>query len=66
MISDYMNSATEVDIYLKSIMPPIRLETSRSALDRLLDPKNTSITLKTLDHAAKAIGKKIHIELVAA
>ncbi len=43
-----------------------RLETSRSALDRLLDPQNTSVTLNTLDHAARTIGKKIHIELVAA
>ncbi len=43
-----------------------RLQTSRSALDRLLDPNNTSITLNTLDHAARTIGKKIHIELIAA
>jgi len=39
------------------------LETSRSALNRLLDPKNTSITLHTLESAAKVIGKKLHIEL---
>ncbi|PKG96167.1 MULTISPECIES: XRE family transcriptional regulator [Alteromonadales] len=44
----------------------LRLETSRSALDRLLDPTNTSITLNTLDHAARTIGKKINIELVPA
>ena len=43
-----------------------KLETSRSALDRLLDPTNTSITLNTLDHAARAIGKKINIQLVSA
>ncbi len=42
-----------------------RLKTSRSALDRLLDPKNTSITLNTLDHAARTIGKKLHLELVS-
>ena len=41
------------------------MDTSRSALDRLLDPKNTSVTLHTLDNAARAIGKKLHIELVA-
>lgn len=39
------------------------LETSRSALNRLLDPKNTSITLHTLENAAKVIGKKLRIEL---
>jgi DNA-binding Xre family transcriptional regulator len=38
--------------------------TSRAALDRLLDPQNTSVTLHTLDKAARAIGKKIKMELV--
>jgi antitoxin HicB len=40
------------------------MNTSRSALDRLLDPANTSVTLHTLDNAARAIGKTLHIELV--
>lgn len=40
------------------------MKTSRSALDRLLDPANTSVTLHTLDNAARAIGKTLHIELV--
>ena len=44
----------------------IKLKTSRSALDRLLDPSNTSITLHTLDHAARVLGKKLQLELVAA
>ncbi len=39
-----------------------RMKTSRSALDRLLDPKNTSITLQTLERAAHAIGKRLRIE----
>lgn len=39
-----------------------RMKTSRSALDRLLDPENTSITLQTLEHAAHAIGKRLRIE----
>ena len=37
------------------------MDTSRSALDRLLDPTNTSVTLHTLDNAAKAIGKTLHV-----
>ena len=37
------------------------MKTSRSALDRLLDPANTSVTLHTLDNAARAIGKTLHI-----
>ena len=39
-----------------------QMDTSRSALDRLLDPKNTSITLQTLERAAHAIGKRLRIE----
>jgi len=39
------------------------MDTSRSALDRLLDPANTSVTLHTLDSAARAIGKTLRIEL---
>jgi hypothetical protein len=43
-----------------------RMRTSRAALDRLLDPSNTSVTLATLTRAAKALGRKIKIELVRA
>ena len=41
----------------------LKMHTSRSALDRLLDPQNTSITLNTLVKAAHVIGKKINITL---
>ncbi len=37
--------------------------TSRSALDRVLDPANTSVTLHTLDNAARAVGKTLRIDL---
>jgi len=40
-----------------------RMGTSRSALDRLLNPKNTSISLKTIAIAALSLGKKINIRL---
>jgi predicted XRE-type DNA-binding protein len=40
------------------------MRTSRSSLDRLLDPTNTSVTLHTLDNAARVIGRTLHIELV--
>ncbi len=39
------------------------MNTSRSALDRLLDPTNAAITLQTLERAALALGKKLKIEL---
>jgi len=41
-----------------------RMGTSRSALDRLLDPSNVSVSLKTLDKAASSLGRKLNIQLV--
>ncbi|MBP3924803.1 XRE family transcriptional regulator [bacterium] len=35
------------------------LETSRTAICRILDPNNTSITLNTIEKVAKYLGKKI-------
>jgi len=40
-----------------------RMNTSRAALDRLLDPDNPSVTLHTLHSAAKAVGGKLKISL---
>jgi plasmid maintenance system antidote protein VapI len=39
-----------------------RMNTSRSQLDRLLDPDNTSVTLESLNRLARAIGKQLRIE----
>ena len=41
-----------------------RMHTSRAQVDRLLDPDNRSVTLNTLDHAARAVGRRLHLELV--
>jgi len=41
-----------------------RMNTSRSQLDRLLDPDNTRIQLDTLYKAASAVGRKVRLELV--
>lgn len=43
-----------------------RMETSRSQLDRLLDPDNADVKLETLSRAARAVECKLRIELVAA
>jgi len=40
-----------------------RMRTSRTAVDRLLDPKNISVTLNTLEKAALVLGKKLSIRL---
>lgn len=39
------------------------MKTSRSALDKLLDPSNDSGTIKTLLKAAMVLGKKLEIRL---
>ena len=43
-----------------------RMRTSRAAVHRLLDPENASVTLATLNRAARSLGRKVKIELVAA
>ena len=39
------------------------LKTSRTGLDRLLDPANTSITLNTMAKVANLLGKRIEFSL---
>ncbi|MDE0691654.1 MAG: helix-turn-helix transcriptional regulator [Gammaproteobacteria bacterium] len=41
-----------------------RMGTSRSALARLLDPENPSVTLLTLDRAATVLGKRLTVSLL--
>jgi antitoxin HicB len=41
-----------------------RLRTSRSQLDRLLDPKNSGVTLDTLSRAAMALGKRLKVQVI--
>jgi antitoxin HicB len=43
-----------------------QLRTSRSQLDRLLDPRNVSVTLDTITRAAHALGKRIVIRVADA
>ena len=40
-----------------------RMATSRSALDRLLDPENASVTLQTLQCAVQALGGRLTVQL---
>lgn len=42
-----------------------RMKTSRSSVERLLDPANPSVTLVTLERAASAIGKRLKVQLTA-
>ena len=44
----------------------LRMKTSRAAVDRMLDGSNPSMTLTTLERAARALGQRIKLELVPA
>jgi predicted XRE-type DNA-binding protein len=41
-----------------------RLHTSRSQVDRLLDPQNTAVSLSTITKAAGVVGKTIRVQMV--
>jgi len=43
-----------------------QLHTSRSQLDRLLDPRNVSVTIDTIARAARALGKRVIIRVADA
>ncbi|HEV8553103.1 MAG TPA: XRE family transcriptional regulator [Casimicrobiaceae bacterium] len=57
-LEDSMQSAklTKLDMARK-------MATSRSQLDRVLDPNNVSVQLDTLIKAARALGKEIEIKI---
>ena len=42
-----------------------RMKTSRSSVERLLDPTNASVPLSTLERAASAVGKRLRVQLTA-
>ena len=63
ILADQIKAAMEREHLTKSAMA-IRMQTSRRALDRLLDPSNTSVTLHTLQRAALAVGRQLRLELV--
>ncbi len=43
-----------------------RMGTSRSQLDRLLDPENSSVHLQTIARAARAVGKRLRLDMIDA
>jgi hypothetical protein len=42
------------------------LRTSRSQLDRLLDPENSAVTLDTMSRAARVLGKRLVVRVADA
>jgi len=63
ILADQIKAAMEKDRLTKAAMA-FRMQTSRRALDRLLDPANTGVTLHTLQCAAPAVGRQLRLELV--
>jgi antitoxin HicB len=41
-----------------------RMRTSRSQLERLLDPEKTGVSLETMQRAAAVVGRELRIELI--
>lgn len=63
VLARQIKAAMEENNLTKTAMAA-RMRTSRQALDRLLDPKVDGLTISTLSRAAKAVGRKIRIDLV--
>ena len=40
-----------------------RMKTTRAQLDRVLNPDDGNVTLETLQRAAKAVGRRLRLEL---
>ena len=39
------------------------MKTSRASINRLLDPENAAVNLQTMEKAARAVGKRLEIQL---
>jgi len=65
VLAHQISRAMEEQKLTKSAMAR-RMGTSRSSLDRLLDPSVPSVTLLTIEKAARVLGKKVRIEMVEA
>ena len=63
VISHQLAAAMKANNITKTRMAE-KMQTSRAQLDRLLDPDNGSVTLETLQRAAKIVGREIRLELV--
>lgn len=62
IIADQLTAAMKEQGLTKVAMAE-RMKTPRAQLDRLLDPQNPSVTLGTLQRAARAVGRSLAIEL---
>jgi len=63
VISEQLAEAMKEKGLTKARMAEL-MNTSRTQVDRLLDPTNGSATLETLLRAAKIVGRDLRVELV--
>ncbi len=49
---------------IKKVQMAKRMHTSRTQVERLLDPNNNKVQLDTLQRAARAVGRTLKLELV--
>lgn len=62
ILADQIMIAMKEEGLSKSAMA-VRMRTSRQALNRLLDPNNTGVTLHTMQNAARALGRRLTLSL---
>ncbi len=62
LIAEQISAAMKEKGLTKVAMAEL-MQTTRAQLDRLLDPANSSVTLTTLQRAAKAVGRNLTIAL---
>jgi hypothetical protein len=63
VLADQVRRAMDEQKLSKTAMAR-RMNTSRRQLDRLLDQNGQNVTLVTISKAARAVGRKLRIELV--
>jgi antitoxin HicB len=63
LIAEQIMAAMKAEGLSKAAMAR-RMQTTRAQLHRLLDPTNPSVTLSTLQRAAKAVGRHLTIQLI--
>ena len=49
---------------LTEAMKERKLSTSRTQVDRVLDPQDGNVTIETLQRAAAVVGRRVQLELV--
>jgi len=65
-VKEVITNQIEEEMYRSNITKRAlasKMCTSRASLDRLLDPKNISVTLQTLEKVALALKKRLKVEL---